>query len=187
MTGCRAMMSAFIAEIRRRLAPLAQDRRGVSAIEFAMILPLLLTLYFGTVEVSQGLSIDRKVTLATRIAADLVTQASSVDNAALDGIFEASRAMMLPYPSDKLSVTVTAVNINAQGQATVAWSRTSSGTVRSGNVTLPPGLVVNNTQLIWSEVTYNYTPTIGYVLTGTIALKDQIYMRPRLSNEVKKT
>ncbi len=39
-----------------------------------------------------------------------------------------------------------------------------------------------NSQLIWSEVNYNYVPTIGYVVTGALNLFDQIYMRPRLSD-----
>ena len=49
-------------------------------------------------------------------------------------------------------------------------------------MTLPAALNVANTSLIWSEVQYTYKPTIGYVVTGTLTLKDQIYMRPRLSD-----
>ena len=62
------------------LARFAQDRRGVSAVEFAMLLPLMVTLYLGTVEISQGVGIDRKVTLTTRTVADLASQVSSINN-----------------------------------------------------------------------------------------------------------
>ena len=48
-------------------------------------------------------------------------------------------------------------------------------------------MLVASTSLIWSEVQYSYTPTIGYVITGTLTLKDQIYMRPRLSDSVTGT
>ena len=51
-------------------------------------------------------------------------------------------------------------------------------------MTLPAALNVPNTTLIWSEVSYSYKPTIGYVITGTLNLSDQIYMRPRLSDTV---
>jgi hypothetical protein len=44
--------------------------------------------------------------------------------------------------------------------------------------------VVNNSSLIWGEVQYTYKPTIGYVITGTLTLHDQIYMRPRLTDTV---
>jgi hypothetical protein len=54
-------------------------------------------------------------------------------------------------------------------------------------VTLPAALNVASTSLIWSEVQYNYKPVVGYVITGTLSLKDQIYMRPRLSDSVART
>ena len=55
--------------IRRKLGGLAGDERGVSAIEFAMMLPLMLTLYLGAVELSQGVGAERKVTLTARTVA----------------------------------------------------------------------------------------------------------------------
>lgn len=182
------MTLAPFAALRGRVAQFARDRGGVSAVEFAMLLPIMVTLYFGTVEVTQGLSIDRKVTLAARIAADLVTQATSIDTAGVSGVFEASQAMITPYPISNLKVTVTAVSVDATGKATVAWSDTLNGTAKTKGaaVTLPSALVVNNTQVIWSEVEYTYKPTVGYVVTGTIPLKDQIFMRPRLSDSVNR-
>ncbi len=38
-----------------------------------------------------------------------------------------------------------------------------------------------------SEVEYAYKPTIGYVITGTMTLKDKMYMRPRMSTSVSRT
>ena len=66
---------------------------------------------------------------------------------------------------------------------------TKDGTARAvgSGVTLPAALVVANSSLIWSEVSYEYKPTVGYVITGTLTLKDQIYMRPRLSDSVART
>ena len=48
-------------------------------------------------------------------------------------------------------------------------------------MTLPAALNIANSSLVWSEVEYAYKPTIGYVISGTLTLKDQLYMRPRLS------
>ena len=50
----------------QRLSSLAGDQRGVSAVEFALLLPLMLALYLGVVEVSQGIGADRKVIDAVR-------------------------------------------------------------------------------------------------------------------------
>ena len=47
---------------RQRFLGLARDQRGISVVEFALLLPLMVTLYLGVVEISQGISADRKVT-----------------------------------------------------------------------------------------------------------------------------
>jgi Flp pilus assembly protein TadG len=167
-----------------RIGNLAKDERGVSAVEFAMLLPLMLSLYLGAVEVSQGIAADRKVTLTARTVADLVSQVTSVNNSDMTNSLNAASAVMSPYPSGNLKVVVTSVKIDAQGKATVAWSDTLHGTARAkgATVTLPAALNVPNSSLIWSEVEYTYKPVIGYVVTGSMNLKDQIYMRPRMSD-----
>jgi Flp pilus assembly protein TadG len=185
MTTVPAFVQTAIDKCRR----LASDERGVSAVEFAMLLPLMLTLYLGTVEISQGIGADRKVTLVTRTVADLVAQVTSINNADMTNSLNAAAAVIAPYSTANLKVTVTSVTIDGQGKATVAWSDSLNGTARAkgSTVTLPTSLVVNNTSLIWSEVQYSYKPTIGYVVSGTLTLKDQIYMRPRQSDTVART
>jgi Flp pilus assembly protein TadG len=172
--------------LARRLARLAGDERGVSAVEFALLLPLMLTLYLGAVEVSQGIGADRKVTLTTRTVADLVSQVSGLTASDMTNSLNAASAVMAPYSSSNLKVTVTSVKIDANSNATVDWSATMNGTARSkgSTVTLPTALLIANTSLIWSEVQYTYTPTIGYVISGSLTLKDQIYMRPRMSDSI---
>jgi Flp pilus assembly protein TadG len=179
------MKSPYIA-LSQRLASFKKDERGVSAVEFAMLLPLMITLYLGSVEISQGVGIDRKVTLTTRTVADLASQVSSINNADMTNMLNATAAVIAPYDQSKLKVTVSAVTIDGNGAAKVAWSDTLNGTKHAVNstVTLPAALNVPNTTLIWSEVSYSYTPTIGYVITGTLNLSDQIWMRPRLSDTV---
>jgi len=181
--------SAFLTKLSRRLTSLRRDQRGVSAVEFAMLLPLMVTLYLGAVEISQGVAIHRKVTLTARTVADLASQVTTINNADMSNMLTAAQAVVAPFPSNQLKVTVTAVSIDANGVATVAWSDTLGGTARAVNstVSLPSALNVPNSQLIWSEVQYNYVPTIGYVVTGALNLFDQIYMRPRLSDAVART
>jgi Flp pilus assembly protein TadG len=173
----------------RKFRGLAGDERGVSAVEFAMMLPLMLTLYLGAVELSQGVGADRKVTLTARTVADLVSQTASINNADMTNSLNASAAVMAPYPTSNLKVTVSSIKIDATGKATVDWSDTFNGAARAVNstVTLPSALLVPNTWLIWSEVQYSYKPTIGYVVSGTLTLKDQSFMAPRLSASVART
>jgi len=172
--------------LSRQIARFGQDQQGTSAVEFAMILPILLTFYLGTVELSQGIAIDRKVTLTTRTAADLVSQVASIDNSDMNNVLAASTAVIAPYDPAPLKVTVSLVTIDSSGNAKVTWSDTLNGSKRAvgSSVALPAALKVPNSSLVWSEVSYTYKPTIGYVVTGTINLSDQIYMRPRLSDSI---
>jgi Flp pilus assembly protein TadG len=177
--------------VRARVAAFRGDRRGVSAVEFAMVLPLLVTLYLGGVELSQGISIDRKVTLTARTVADLVAQKRTQDitKAELNDIMNAAKAVASPYPSDHLKVIVSSVQVDANNVARVAWSESFNTVARPKNQTvqLPATLVVANTSVIWAEVSYAYTPTIGYVMTGTVNLKEQLYMRPRIHEAISCT
>ena len=96
---------------------------------------------------------------------------------------QATRAQSQPNPNSMVLASV-----NAQGAATVVWSDTLNGTARSAGqaVNIPAALAVPNTYLVLAEVQYNYNPTYGYVVTGTLTLSDQIYMRPRQSSSVSR-
>ena len=179
----------MIRHLRNVFANLARDQRGVSAVEFAMIAPLMLTMYFGSIEVSQGISIDRKLTLSARTVTDLASQVTNINNADMTNLLKATSAVISPYPADKLAVTVSLVKVDANSKATIEWSDTLNGTARAKGsaVTLPSALLVANSSLVWGEVSYSYKPVIGYMITGTLTLKDQLYMRPRLSDSITRS
>ena len=179
----------LVARTRRPIRRFLRDKRGISAVEFAMLLPLMITLYLGGVEVSQAVAVDRKVTLISRSLGDLVAQVTTVTNADMTNILAATAAIIVPYVDANLKITVSSVVVDAQGVAKIAWSDTKNGTARAvgSTVTLPAALNTASTSLIWAEAQYAYKPVIGYVITGTMTLKDQIYMRPRLSDTVART
>jgi len=173
----------------RWLLRFRRDQRGVSAVEFALLLPLMITLYLGGVEVSQAISIDRKVSLTARTVADLVARSTGFSQAEMTNIFNAATAVAAPYPVANIKVKVSQISIKADGTTTIDWGDAKNTTKRTNGetVSVPAGLKVagKDSYLIWAEVEYSYTPTIGYVITGTLNLADQIYMRPRQSDNVK--
>lgn len=177
------MIMQFRSGLIRRFA---RDDKGVSAVEFALMLPLMLAMYLGGNEVAQSMTAARKVALVSRTVADLSSQSSTITDATMTGILDASAAIMSPFSSSKIKVTVSQVKIDNNNNATIEWSDTRNGTKRGTgtSVTLPSALNVANTWLIWSEAEYSYDPTFGSSLKTTIPLKDQMYMRPRLSNSV---
>jgi Flp pilus assembly protein TadG len=171
------------------------DCRGVIAVEFALIAPVMLVLFFGVLEFSSGVAVDRKVALAARTLSDLTSQSLTVADTDLANYGQAAKAVMVPYSSLPVSSTVTEIYINPTTHAArVQWSRSvnidNGGNVTVGTsshsvkdvVTVPPGLNIDGTYLIWSEVSATYVPTVGYVMgKAGVKLSDADYTRPRQS------
>ncbi len=165
---------------------LGADQRGLSAVEFALILPIMLALYFGAVELGDALTISRKVNLVGSTLADLVTQSKEITDTDMTNIFNAATSIMTPYGTASLRMKVTGVNIDSNSRATVSWGYAQNDTAlaKGSSVSLPAALVLPSTFLVVSEVHYPYTPTIGYVMTGTYDLTNTFYLNPRLSTKV---
>ena len=186
-------MSMKLALIRawtqRSLRRFLADKRGVSAVEFAMLLPLMVTLYLGGAEVSQAVAVDRKMTLVARTIGDLTSQATNVSDADMNNIKAAASAVIAPFDETKLGISISSVIVDAQKVARIRWSnRNATGNLHNlGDIvsTMPATLKESSTYpiyLIWAESKYVYTPTVGYVITGPMNLTDEIYMRPRLAD-----
>lgn len=175
-------------EFRSHLRRFARDRDGVSAVEFAIVLPFMVVLYVGGVELADGLAIKNKVTLTARTVTDLTSQYVSIDGPTMTAILGASAQVVAPYPSSGMVVTVSEISpTNASGQGTITWSCSLNGTARAvgSSVTVPTNLQTpSGVSVIWGEVTYPYTPAMGYVITGTINIYQSIYFYPRLANSV---
>jgi Flp pilus assembly protein TadG len=174
-----------------RIAAFRRDLSGVSAIEFALVLPLMLSLYVTGTEISTAIAINRKVTILARTVTDLVSRSTTVSTTDMGGILDASVAVIAPYTSNSAVFTVSQIKIDSNGVAKIDWSCSYQGTARTAGttVTVPSQLVTippagQFSYLIWGEAQFSYTPPIGYMLTGTMVLKDQIYLAPRMSQSV---
>lgn len=164
-----------------RLRRFARDRRGVSAVEFALVAPVMITLYFGCVEVSDGIAADRKVTLVAATVANLASEVSTISATDMTNILAASTSVMAPYSAASLKITVSCLSIDATKKVTVKWTQVQNGGTGAA-ITVPDALKTAKTypiQLVYSQVAYTYTPAVGYTITGPIKLTDQMYMAPR--------
>lgn len=164
-----------------KISRLARDKRGVSAVEFALLAPVMIGLYFGCAEIANGVGTDRKVSLIAAALANLSAQTTTIAAADMTNILDASGAIITPYDATKLKMTVTCIKIDANRVATVKWSVTRNGTANSGTATVPSALAVANSYLIFAQASYAYTPTVGYTISGTLNLSDQMYMTPRIT------
>lgn len=161
-----------------------RDPNGVAAVEFALIFPVLLALYLGVVDASQILTASRKASHVSSAVGDLVAQAISIDDDGIDNIFAAAEAMLEPFPTDALTVVVTSVIADADGNTTVDWSDGLHASARAegSTIVLPEGLVEPGTSVIMSEVTYEYSSAVSELVAGgSVDLDDTFYLRPRKS------
>src|SRR5580692_6953371 len=123
MTAMRSIQKIW-RRARRSAARLIGDRRAIAATEFAVIVPLMLVMFFGTEEFASGLTVYRDITLVARTLPDLTSQSASVADSDLTNFFTASCAILSPYSPTPTNVTVTELYVNPTTlQARVQWSR----------------------------------------------------------------
>ncbi|MDN5928631.1 MAG: pilus assembly protein [Hyphomicrobiales bacterium] len=185
---------------------LARSRQGVAAVEFALIAPILLTLYFVTLEVSHAIETNKKVGRAASMIADLITQQPKMTTGIMDPIMQIGEATLQPYNRSRLAVHVTGIQISNDETptVTVAWSRRMTDTGSTGSdpaekagdpTTVPDELKIPGTFLVRVQTTLDYRPIIAWSadakqtlgLMGAfdnINMSEQYYLRPRMSNAI---
>lgn len=168
--------------MRRTAARMLRDRSGIAATEFAVIVPVMLVMFFGTVEFSSGVAVNRKVTLMARTLSDLTSQSTTVNDTDLTGFFAASKGVMTPYSSTPTQSTISELYVDTSKAVKVIWSKGYAPRATGSTLTIPTELKVADTYLIFSEVAYRYVPAVGKVMAPTgINLTDVAYTRPRQS------
>jgi Flp pilus assembly protein TadG len=164
----------------------AEDPSAVAAVEFALLLPLMLTLFLGGIDMTEAVGARRKAVQASSTMSDLIAQAREVTSADISNVFTAGDAIMTPFDPGRLETVVSSVRIDGSKRATVAWSQAHNATPRvaGATYTLPETLLVANTSLVVAEVVYRYKPVIGSAIVGTISLPKVTYSLPRTASKV---
>lgn len=197
-----------VSGLLRQARHLFLDRRGIAAVEFAFIAPLLLSMYFVTMEVSQGIEANKKVGRIGSMVADLVTQQSSVKLEDVKAIMDIGQSILQPYSRSKPTIIITAINVSYSPSpvATVAWSVKMENGIYTRPFTpgspasIPDDLMfdqgtIERTFLIRVESDLAYKPVITWSASGKpalglaaafdgISMSETYYMRPRMSKEI---
>ena len=183
-------LRALARRIARPIARFVRARDGLAATEFALIAPVMMSIYFGVTELSDGLMAHTKMTSVASTAADLVAQDTTITNAEVSDIFNALNAIMFPYPADNTKIVISSViPVGNSGKGMVRWSDAQNTTARQKNsiIDVPPGLISGGGSVIMAEVTYTYTSPAGELIYGQVPFSDTFYSRPRRVIEVART
>jgi Flp pilus assembly protein TadG len=202
----REIMSSFrvterlqgcLQPVRKLARRLRRDDAGVAAIEFAFIAPIMFFMFVGTVELSQAITVDRRVMVVASTTSDLVAREDKIKESQIDTYMEVIKVLLSPYDADPLRISILAVGAKAKANPTdpeptdpkkICWEyhypkNTTSGYSVNDAYDLPTGIVDAGGSVIVAEVAYTYTPLIfSYFIKAAFPLAEKFYLKPRVSN-----
>ncbi|WP_246727451.1 TadE/TadG family type IV pilus assembly protein [Agrobacterium sp. MA01] len=175
------------------LKRLMGDRQGVGGVEFALVAPMLIVLYLMAFELTMGLSVAKKASMASSTIADLVSREEAVDKTFLAGMADVSGAIFVPYPSKDLLINVSAIKIDSSKAAKVLWSWSTTGVApyaAGTDAPVPADMLVADTFLIRSELSVShelmmYLPGLSGTEAKNLTIAREYYFRQRLGTEIK--
>lgn len=173
------------------LGRLSQDGNGAVAVEFAIIAPAMLVMYFGTFEASSLVRAYMTTNKAAQVVANLVAAEGSdgLTTAESADFCTAGKLAMSPFPGSAFKATIASATKNlSSGTIAFDWQDTTCGggagsfldaTIASN------GLLSNNGDtVIMVKVTYSYSGPIHFVLPATFTISQSAYQRPRSGSTI---
>jgi Flp pilus assembly protein TadG len=160
--------------------------RGIAAVEFALVLPVLVLLFLASVDAARAVAIYMKVRAATYTLDALTNQYQTIQSTDVSSITGATSLVLAPYSTAPLGITISQISVNSATSAKVSWSYSLNGTALTpGNtVSVPSGFSTCTTYpcyLIYGQVSYSYKPLFGYFTPSAINMSDSLYVTPRNS------
>ena len=92
----RSLRACFL-RVRNTVEPLIRDRSAASAIEFAFLAPILISIYVSSFEITEGYNTAGKVLKAAGTVADVVARQPTVDKAFLSEMVDTAEATIAPF------------------------------------------------------------------------------------------
>lgn len=183
----RAVLSSLTRRTRwRGIQGICYNEKGISAVEFALIAPIMVLIYFGCIELSLLMRADRRVTATASSLGDLTARLVTVSDTDMQELFNAATVTMQPYSANNARMRITSVVDSGDGQTRVDWSDAFNMTPYTANalITVPVGLVPSPGSVIVAEVEFAYESDLAFVLDGSRTLKDVFYLRPRRVTQI---
>ncbi|MEZ5994825.1 MAG: TadE/TadG family type IV pilus assembly protein [Hyphomonadaceae bacterium] len=173
-------------KLMRRLRRFAASKRGVAAVEFAIIAPMMIFLLFGSVDLFDVLNANKRAQNAAASVADVIARDTEVSDSELAGIWDALDILMFPNDASTMQIRVSSVSIENATTARVVWSEGHGMSARTPNstVALPAAMMAPGTSIIMTESVYPYTAPLGFLYTGTMNLTHDAYRRSRLVDPI---
>lgn len=172
---------------RHGIRKAGSNEDGVSSIEFALIAPFLLLLYFGGVEISLLMLADRQITSTSATMGDLTSRLLTFSDQDKTNVFNASESLLSTVDAGFAELRISSLANNG-GTITVVWSEANDNTtalpIGSTVANIPQGIIPDGGTIIMTETEFEYESSLGFFLKGTRTLNDRFFLRPRRTNSI---
>ena len=143
--------------------------------EFALIAPVMIALYLGSIEATAGLDVNKNLGRATSMVADLVTQQQTITTDSASGISwisaTATLALQVRHTADHHNCHQHLCGGLANSRLVEAKGELASiqRLMRLGsNVVLDPNLLIPGTTVIRVEMKIAYVPLMAFNYEGAV-------------------
>ena len=177
-----------------------RSEKGLAALEFALILPVLVSMLFGMGELSLAVFCRTDVTQVASTVADLIAQESTVASTDLSNVYNAANTILYPYypnlSTSKPTIRITSVIFDTSTNSTtvgkVNWtcSQSGNGTLSpasravNSTVTFSQPLLSSGGSVVMVEVAYSYASPTTQVIAGSYNMTNQFYTKPRRVGQI---
>ncbi|MDX2308902.1 MAG: TadE/TadG family type IV pilus assembly protein [Hyphomicrobium sp.] len=185
------MLRKLIRAGRRLTGSLHRDRRGVAAVEFGIIAPVLLVMLVGVVEVTRAVSIDRRFGQVTSMVADLVAREENMTAANLNAIYGIVEHIMGVWGTSGLKLQIIPVKANPTNKdIRLVYARTTNRPSYGGAsqlaycasyTKLDADMLAAGTSVIVVEAEYTYKPLLIDSIFPEQTWYDRATLAPRNS------
>jgi Flp pilus assembly protein TadG len=165
-----------------------RDRTGASAVEFALLVPVLLLLLAGLADLGHGLAVRRKVNQMASTSGEMISMQTAWVSSDVSSILSGVSSILQPYDLDNLTILLCVVDIDKKGKATVAWSAAYGTTAlsagRASPVDIPRDLQEEDVQMIVTRVQYKLNTILSglfgsFTGDGVYGYEQYFLTRPR--------
>lgn len=187
-----SMLGRSIRELSAFATRFKESQSGSNAVEFAIVAPLLLTIYIGAVETTLGMSVSKRTSRAAGAIADLITQQNTTTPAQLASMTSVAESIFPPYEPRNLKLKISGIRIDKKGVPRIQWSWQKSGGrpyPQNARVTVPGDLKTADSFLVHAELQIDHN--FGRVFTNfvpggssTITISKDFYFRQRIGERV---
>jgi Flp pilus assembly protein TadG len=182
---------------------IATDESGVSAIEFALIAPILIVMFMALCDLCSAVMTKLHVDRASEGTGDVVATYSEMQSQDMINMFTAASQFMQPYSATPLNIRITDIYSAQDNTNKVYWSCALNNYTSNSLWTLPPydanqtvtlsrtnapfaalatvgvGSAAFNSSVIMVEINYAFSSPTNRIITATTLMSSTAYMQPR--------